>query len=443
MTPDPSPRPAPVDRRSLLAGATALSVSAVAGCRSSRGRGGTREGEAEERARLDELFADLHDRAAEYAPISAQEKRARCDRLAHLLAARGIDALLVEPGATLRYLSGVSWGLSERLFALVVCADGSRFWIVPAFEGPRAESEIDAAGPSGPLVTWDEHEYAWQPLELALAERSCERIAIDPSARAFVVHALDEVLGHERVLAGLTVVRDLRGRKDAHEIALLRGASELTQQAIAAVAERLRSGTTDHEIGAMLRRAQERLGLSDAWVLPLIGPSTAAPHGGPEGRILAPDDLLLVDTGASLYDYQSDISRTWIFGGEPTSEIRSAWDTVRAAQICAFEAMRPGVPCRAIDRAARETIEKAGYGAGYTSFAHRLGHGIGLEGHEDPYFDGGSEVRLEPGMTFSDEPGIYLPGRFGVRLEDIVVVTEDGADHFGSWQSSPTAPLTS
>jgi Xaa-Pro dipeptidase len=439
-----------LDRRSLLTGATAL-VS-LAGCRSrppspeppeptespeSTGR------EADERERLDALFADLEDASGTIAPISAEEKHARAAKLAGVLAARGIDALLVEPGATLSYLSGVSWWPSERLFALVVCADGSAFWIVPAFEAPRAAAEIAAAGPAAPLVTWEEHEYAWQPLARALAERGCERIAVDPRARAFVVHALGEVLGPERVLPGLAVVRDLRARKEPRELGLLRRASELTQRAIGAVAERLRAGTTDHELGAMLRRSQEKLGLASTWALSLVGPSAALPHGSAEGRVLAAGDLVLVDTGGALHGYQSDVSRTWIFAGEPTREVRSAWDAVRSAQMRAFETIRPGVACRDVDRAARAVIEAAGFGAGYASFAHRLGHGIGLEGHEEPYFDGGSEVRCEPGMTFSDEPGIYVPGRFGVRLEDIVVVTEDGADHFGTWQVSSTAPLAS
>jgi Xaa-Pro dipeptidase len=430
-----------LDRRSLLTGATALVT--LAGCRAAPRSPARTDREAEEDARLDELFADLEDASGTIPPISSEEKRGRVARLAGVLAAHGIDALLVEPGATLDYLSGVSWWMSERLFALVVCADGSAFWIAPAFEAPRAAAEIAAVGPAAPLVTWDEHEYAWRPLERALAERGCATIAVDPRARAFVVHALGEVLGPERVLPGLAVVRDLRGRKEPRELALLRRASELTQRAIAAVAERLRPGTTDHQLGAMLRRAQERLGLANTWALSLVGPGAALPHGSAEGRVLAPGDLVLVDTGGALHDYQSDVSRTWIFAGEPARDVRSAWNAVRAAQLRAFDTIRPGVPCRDVDRAARTVIEAAGFGAGYASFAHRLGHGIGLEGHEEPYFDGGSEVRCEPGMTFSDEPGIYVPGRFGVRLEDIVVVTEDGADHFGSWQDTWSAPRSS
>jgi Xaa-Pro dipeptidase len=190
----------------------------------------------------------------------------------------------------------------------------------------------------------------------------------------------------------------------------------------------------------MMRRAQERLGLSGVWVLPLIGPDAALPHGGPTGRSITKGDLILVDTGGSFQGYQSDNTRTWSFDGPPTADALRGWNTVRDAQKRAYEAMRPGVACGDIDRAARAVIEGAGYGQGYAAFSHRLGHGIGLEGHEEPYLDGGNKLLLAAGMTFSDEPGIYLPGRFGIRLEDIVVVTEDGADHFGSWQVSPTSP---
>jgi Xaa-Pro dipeptidase len=251
---------------------------------------------------------------------------------------------------------------------------------------------------------------------------------------------LAEEFGSERVVSGRVVVRDLRGRKDDHEIALLRGVNELTQEAILAVSQRLRPGMTDRDIGAWIRRAQERLGLRGVWVLPLLGETAAYPHGRPEGRTLEPGDLLLVDTGGSLHGYQSDNTRTWIFDGKPTREVARGWNAVRDAQKSAFETMRPGIPCRAIDAAARNVLARAGFGRGYENFAHRLGHGIGMDGHEEPYLDGGNELLMEPGMTFSDEPGIYLPGEYGIRLEDIVVVTKAGADHFGNWQAGPLSP---
>ncbi|MFT7539718.1 MAG: Xaa-Pro dipeptidase [Gammaproteobacteria bacterium] len=390
---------------------------------------------------LDELFSDLTDQRPQHAPIAREEKIARVRRLGEILADNSVDALLVEPGKTLEYLSDLSWGTSERLFALVVLADGSSFWVVPSFEATRAQARIAAAGgPEGKIIGWDEHEYAFAPLASELRARGVERIAVEPRCRAFVHTRLGTAFGADRVLSGDAIVAQLRGTKDAHELALLRTANELTQQAICAVAERLPAGTTDHQLGAMMRRAQERLGLSSVWVLPLIGPDAALPHGGPTGRSITKGDLILVDTGGSFQGYQSDNTRTWSFDGPPTADALRGWNTVRDAQKRAYEAMRPGVACGDIDRAARAVIEGAGYGQGYAAFSHRLGHGIGLEGHEEPYLDGGNKLLLAAGMTFSDEPGIYLPGRFGIRLEDIVVVTEDGADHFGSWQVSPTSP---
>ncbi len=413
---------------------------APAGSGTGRSIPGNRLDEHERERARDELLADLTDQSARFEPISARERRARRGRLTAMLGAFQLDALLVEPGATMEYLTGVSWGRSERLFGLVVCADGAVLWVTPAFERPRAELLLAAAEVKvDELISWDEHEYAFRPLAASLAARNMTRVAVDPMARNFIPQRLGDALGRP-VVSGADVVKELRGRKDEHEQALLRAANELTQLAIRTVAQRIEPGTTDRELGALIRRAQERLGLRGTWVLPLIGDNAAYPHGSPRGDVLAPGDLILVDTGGALHGYQSDNTRTWIFEGKPDAELQRGWNTVRDAQKRAFDAMRPGVRCGDIDRVARDTIERAGYGAGYTAFAHRLGHGIGLEGHEEPYLDGGNDLALAADMTFSDEPGIYLPGRFGIRLEDIVVVTDTGADHFGDWQTSPLAP---
>ncbi len=391
-------------------------------------------------ARLDALFADLRDRSGEVEPITRAERDARVARLAALLAERRLDACLLEPGTTLRYLSSLPWERSERLFALLVQADGSCLWVAPGFERRRAEALVAEHGPEGDVFPWEEHEYAYRPLALELIDRGVRRVAVDPNARAFVLQGLADRLGFENVRSASPLIAALRGRKDEHELALLRKANELTKDAILAVSEHLTAGTTDHELGAMLRAAQERLGLRDIWMLPLFGEGATDPHGAAAGRVLASGDTVLVDTGGSLHGYQSDITRTWVFDGDPSAEVWRAWDVVRNAQRAAFEALRPGEPCRAADRAARAVIEEAGYGDGYEAFAHRLGHGIGLDGHEEPCLDGGAETLLEPGMTFSNEPGIYLPGRVGLRIEDIVTVTPDGADVFGGWQVGPESP---
>jgi len=441
----------PLSRRQMIAGSLAGAAgSALVGCRAS-GTDAAASSASEAAARapsspqprdeLDELFADLTDQRGTIAPIDREERAARRQRLGRLLVAQHQDALLVEPGPTMTYLSGVRWGRSERLFALLVLADGSHFWLAPAFEEPKARLRIERElGQAGTIVAWQEHEYAFAPLAAALRERRIERLAIEPSARQFVGHRAAEAFGRERVSSGASLVRSLRAVKDQHELDLLRRANELTQRALRAVGERLRTGLSARELGQWMRRAQERLGLSDVWVLPLVDAAAAFPHGEHGDERIEAGSVVLVDTGGGLHDYQSDMTRTWVHGAAPAADVERAWITVRDAQRRAFEAIRPGVPCREIDAAARGVIERAGYGAGYTSFTHRLGHGIGLEGHEEPYFDGGSEVLLMPGMTLSDEPGIYLLGRFGVRIEDIVAVTASGADVFSEWQEHCRAP---
>lgn len=427
--------PGRLDRRGLLAGgAAAMGLAACHSTSTGLHASGASDG-------TEEILDGLADRSAGWQPIVEAERAPRRARAAELLRRAGLDALVLESGPTLSYLSGVGWGRSERLFALVLMASGERFWVVPAFEAPRAarliaeqqQDELD-------LFTWKEHEYPWNPLAAELARRGATKIAVDPGARVFVFDRLALAMGRERVVSAAGIVAELRGRKDGREIELLRGASELTKLAIAHVARRLPEGTTDFELGRLLEAAQERVGLGATWCLPLIGANAAFPHGSPEGRRIAAGDLVLVDTGGALHGYQSDVTRTWVFRGEPTADVARAWSTVRRAQEQAFALMKPGVRCREIDAAARGVIEAAGYGEGYAAFAHRLGHGIGLEGHEDPYFDGGSEVVLEPGMTFSDEPGVYLPGELGVRLEDVVVISETGAEVFGAWQESPLMP---
>jgi len=431
--PLPEPPARPLDRRSLL---LAPPAGLLAACAAPRPRAAATEGEAE----LDALFPDLGDQSARWQPIQAGEKRPRLARAARALAAAGADALLIEPGPTLSWFSDVEWGRSERLFALVVLADGSCFWLCPAFEAPRAAARIAAGGPEGPLVTWDEHEYAFEPLAAALAVRRVERLLVAPDARAFVLERTARAHGAARTELGLELVRTLRGTKDARELELLRGACELTLRAIRAVAERLEPGLDDHTLGRWITHAQRRLGLRNVWCLPLVGPGAAAPHGEPEGRRLAPGTGVLVDTGGALHGYQSDLTRSWHLGGSAEPEFLRAWRAVRTAQERAFARLAPGVPCREIDRAARAALSEAGYPGGYEVFGHRLGHGIGLEGHEEPYLDGGNALLLEPGMTFSDEPGIYLPGRLGVRLEDIVAVTESGARALSEWQEHPERP---
>lgn len=424
-----------------------VAAGLAASCRSSSA--GASPGSAveeRERDRVEELLAGLADQRGSMTPITRDERAARRKRLGAILAGRGVDALLCEGGATMTYLAGVSWGKSERFFGLVVLADGGHFWISPAFEASRARLQIEGTpekpGPGGEIVAWQEDEYPYRPLADALARRSVARIAIEPSLRFVFAQRLAETFGRERVdgESGPAVLLSLRGQKDAHEIALLRRANELTQQAILAASRCLEPGMTGARVSAIVDRAHRKLGFAGSWNLSLLGPAAALPHGEPDERRLERGSVVLVDAGGDFLGYQSDNTRTWIFDGSPPVEVERAWNAVRDAQLAAFGAIRPGALCGDVDRAARAKMVERGFAGGYAEFTHRLGHGIGVEGHEDPYFDSGSAVPLAPGMTLSDEPGLYFPGRFGIRLEDVVLVTEDGADHFGSWQRSPGSP---
>jgi Xaa-Pro dipeptidase len=448
-----------LDRRALLGGAAGLALGACAAPPAATAPPPTEpvapaeapEPAREARERAAERFADLSDATRGAEPITEADRAARRARLGRLLAERGLDALICEGGATMSYLTGVGWGRSERLFALVVDANGRHFWLCPAFEESKARLATDGAGrPCGDYVTWQEDEYAFRPLCAELRARGVKKLAIEPAFRHGFVDRIAaaaradgsfaELAAQGVLVSGAELVVALRGCKDAKELALLRRANELTKQALVRVAEELRPGMDGAAVGSLVNAAHRKLGMTGPWNLSLVGPAAALPHGDASRQPLAEGDVLLIDCGAGFLGYQSDITRTWVPFGKAPAEVERAWNDVRDAQRAAFDALRPGRRCREIDAAARAAIEARGWPGGFGVFTHRLGHGIGMEGHEDPYFDGGSEVVLAEGMTLSNEPGIYLPGRFGVRIEDIVHVTRDGAGVFGDWQRGVGSP---
>jgi Xaa-Pro dipeptidase len=349
-----------------------------------------------------------------------------------------IGALVVEPGATMRYFSGVGWGLSERPFLLVIPGAGEPFWVCPAFELGSARERV---GEKAKVLPWEEHESPYAAVVDGLKARgqAGKPVAVDPAVRQFVVEGLSDALGR-RAQSGAAVAQACRVRKGPAELARIRRANEATKAALRLCADMTEEGMGQDDLAGLLREAQQAAGLSRPWVLCLFGENAAYPHGTDRERRLRQGDLILVDTGGSLHGYGSDVTRTWPFG-EVTDEQRRAWNAVRAAQTAALEHMRPGVPCSQPDAAARRAIEEAGYPGGYEVFTHRLGHGIGLRGHEEPYLRPKNPRKLEPGMTMSVEPGIYLAGRLGVRLEEIVAITGDGHEVFGKMAESLERPF--
>lgn len=394
-------------------------------------------------ARMEAIDGALAGYPAPPSPIEPAERAAFRAALTGVLRDEGLDALLIEPGGTLEYLTGVSFHGSERFMAAAALADGSFVWVTPAFEASRVESLCTAATGSAELTAnllpWDEHQDAARIFADALSARGMSRIAADPDVRARFLLPLGAALGTP-VTDGAVVARRLRGRKTPRELEILRSAQERTQAAIRATFSVTEPGMRSSEVGALAKYAQAALGLDGLWDLSLAGPSGAFPHGDSVDRELEAGTVMLLDTGGRLHGYCSDTTRTWTVGAPPSDEVKRVWDAARAAQVAGYELMKPGARTGDADDAARAALARHGFDGGYAHLSHRLGHGIGVEIHEPPYLDGGSDVPMEPGMCFTNEPGIYQPGKFGLRVEDICVITEDGADHFGDWQDGPEAP---
>jgi Xaa-Pro dipeptidase len=326
------------------------------------------------------------------------------------LAGAGADVLFVTPSTNLFYLAGISFHRSERLTAVLLPKSGDPVVIVPAFEETHARSMT----PIERLVTWQETE---DPFRKAASLLGASRgtLLVEPST------AFDDV---ERLLAnspgwtaksGANLFASMRMVKSRDELASIRRAIETGVARFRAAFAKLRPGVAEREISAAFG--------GDNVVQ--FGPSAAVPHGEASDRKLSKNEAVLIDAWDNPEGYFYDITRS-TFYGTPTNEYRKIWDIVHEAQGAGIEAARPGVACSEVDAAARRVIQKAGYGEYFT---HRLGHGLGIDVHEPPYMVSGNDIRLEPGMTFTSEPGIYLPGKFGVRIEDDVVVTKDGIEN--------------
>jgi len=348
----------------------------------------------------------------------------RLDRARKATGAAGLDALLVTPGPDLRYLTGYAAVGLERLTCLVLPADGDPALVVPRLERPAA-----LASPVGGLdlevLDWAETDDPYA-LAAGLLPARAARVAVDDQMHAAKVFAFRAALpAAEQSLAG-AVIGPLRMRKAPDEVAALRRAGAAIDRVHARMGEWLRPGRTEREVGRDIARAILAEGhAGDEWVVVGSGPNGASPHHEVSDRVIEAGDPVVVDIGGTTPDgYCSDSTRTYLVGGEPEPEFAAYHRVVEAALEAAVRAVRPGVPAEAVDAAARDVIAAAGYGP---AFVHRVGHGIGLETHEEPYVVAGNRLPLEPGMAFSVEPGIYLAGRHGVRIEDIVVVTADGA----------------
>ncbi|HEV8629931.1 MAG TPA: Xaa-Pro peptidase family protein [Thermoanaerobaculia bacterium] len=392
---------------------------------------------AEEGATPAPLVA-LTDRTKDVAPISLDEHRARLARAQKLLADSGLQALVVGPGTGLNYFTGARWGLSERFFGMVLTAGSEPSWVTPAFEQRRAEEQIQIGKD---VRAWQEDESPFALVATVLKDRGVAtgKVGLEETLPFAFADGIAKALPGATLASGTPVTGGCRMIKDAHELAIMRKANEITVRAHRAVFQSLREGMSHDEAAGLTVEAHKRQGVEGGSLI-LFGPDAAFPHGTTKPRTLAAGDIVLIDGGCTLHGYASDITRTGVFGKAPTARQREVWELVRKAQDAAFRTVRPGVECQAVDAAARQVLTDGGFGPGYKFLTHRLGHGIGMDGHEHTYLVRGNTTKLQPGMCFSDEPGIYIPGELGIRHEDIFFVTAEGAENMTRWTGPPEDP---
>ncbi len=362
-------------------------------------------------------------------PISDEERRARLEKARRLMRESNIGAIFLEGGSSLLYFTGTRWGLSERTFGMVLPAAGEPAWVVPAFEEARAREVIRFGSD---IRTWEEDESPYARIAQILRDRgaSAGRVGMEERVRFFIFDGVRKQLPSADFVSADAVTAGCRMIKSAAEIKLMQRASDITIEAYRAALATLHEGMTQYDLRDNITAAYTALGVSGN-VLVSFGKYTAFPHGSIQPQRLQPGDFVMIDDGCSVEGYQSDITRTVVFG-KPTERQRRIWNLEKKAQQAAFAAAKPGATCESVDAAARKVITDAGFGPGYKvpGLPHRTGHGIGLDGHEWTYLVRGNKTRMEPGMCFSDEPTIAIYGEFGVRLEDCMYITPDGARMF-------------
>jgi Xaa-Pro dipeptidase len=403
-----------ITRRGLLGGATASAALGLTGL----ARAAVRDAEALPHIPIPP-------------PIGVAERLQRLAKARALMAANGIGAMIVEAGPSLDYFTGVQWWRSERLTAAVIPASGDPIIVTPFFEKP---SVAETLAIPAEIRTWNEDE---EPLKLVaafLGERGAARdpVAFEETDRFFILDRLRQQLPGLRAVSGNPVVRGCRMIKSPAELALMQAAANITVAALSYAGKRTREGMTPGDVDALIAAAHKRMGGAYDGGLVLIGEASAYPHGSHKPQVVKRGEVVLMDCGCSVHGYQSDISRSFIFGADPSPEQRKVASQVRRGQDIAMAAAKVGAPAGSVDDAVRRAYESWGYGPGYKlpGTPHRTGHGIGMEGHEPVNLVHGEATALAPGMCFSNEPGIYLPGKFGIRFEDCFHMTEAGAKWF-------------
>ena len=364
-------------------------------------------------------------------PVSREERLARLAKARMLMKQNGIGAIIVEPGASLDYFTGVQWWRSERLTAAVIPVQGDPIVVTPFFEKPSVEGSLKVPAE---VRVWQEDE---EPLKLVadfLKERGVAGapVGFEETNRYWILDRLTQQMPGVKVVSANPVARALRMLKSPAELALMQAAADVTVAAFRDIHPKIREGMTPSDINELYNTAVIARGGANPWGLVLLGEASAYPHGSGKPQHVRKGEVVLLDCGCEVHGYQSDISRTFVFGAPPTAEQRKVWEQMRRGQDIAMAAAKVGAPAGSVDDAVRSAYESWGYGPRYKlpGTSHRTGHGIGMEGHEPINLVHGEMTPLAPGMCFSNEPGIYLPGRFGIRLEDCFYMTDTGPKWF-------------
>jgi Xaa-Pro dipeptidase len=373
-------------------------------------------------------------------PITLDERRSRIEKARRLMKENKIAAIYLEPGSSMFYFTGMRWGLSERMFGLIIPERGEIAWVCPKFEEERAR-ELIKIGED--IRTWEEDESPYKRVAEVFRDRGLRtgRIGMEERVRFFLFDGIRKEASALQYVSADAITAGCRMYKSPSEIALMQRANDIAIVAYKATHDTMREGMPQDEFAGNCSAAFRALGVGGG-VFVSFGKYTAFPHGSSTPQKLKEGDVVLMDGGCSVDGYQSDITRTFVFG-KPTERQREIWDLERRAQDAGFAAAKVGAPCEAVDAAARKVITDAGFGPDYKvpGLPHRTGHGIGLDGHEWTNFVRGNKTPLKPGMCFSDEPTVVIYGEFGIRLEDCLYITEDGPKFFTKQSPSIDQPF--
>jgi Xaa-Pro dipeptidase len=387
-------------------------------------------------------LADLRPMTAQAQPISAAEHGARLARIQALMQQGKVAAFLVEAGSSLEYFTGVRWWRSERTTAALIPAHGRVIVVTPFFEEPSIRETLKVPAD---VRTWKEDESPFELLAGALRERAAGGgpLAVEPTTRLFIVERLSAASGQgHAVVPGDELIRACRMHKSPAELALMQTANDVTLAALRYTHAHVDAGMHGADILDMMIAATGALGGTHEFSLVLLNEASAYPHGSIKPQQVRVGSVILIDTGCSVHGYQSDISRSWVLGAASRRQ-RQVWDTVKQGQELALATAKLGSPVGGIDRAVRTFYEGRGWSKNYglPGLSHRTGHGIGMDVHEAPYLVRSDPTPLEAGMCFSDEPGLYTPGEFGIRLEDCWYMTEAGPKTFTPLAKSLDEPI--